>query len=254
MVTIKSNFFVICYCILFILVLQQQGCSFLWPEFLYHYTNKAGADGILRTGWLMKSESQEWDARLGEGVYLTHLRPREGKSAILLNNYGKTTNGQGIDKDKADWCFKFKTCQLYGVYDRDLNGRIVWRYPGSIFMRDFWYSFGKTEDDESCFIVHQNPHPFPEPVYYNFNNPPMFELQNMSPPPHWVPFHDNVPMQLPPRPFHNPPLVWRDVSSYQQQQRPPPNDVPFEWRGSVDCPPWPDRHSPSQHEQFHGNF
>lgn len=246
--------------------------SFPWPEHLYHYTNKAGADGILRSGWLMKSEQfNVWDAKLGDGVYLTHLRPETGKGFILLNNYGKTTTAQGLDKDKADWCFKFRTDQLNGVYCKQLSGRIVWRYPNSIYIPGVWYKFGKTEDEESTYIVHNSPMPLVGPMYRSFPNcNPMFEYPIPSPP-NWDPYHSSDSRSPIPPPFfnqprqsyephHEPPnacpprplLVWRNTNDNPQHQwsgPPHPEDVPQKWRGPVNYHQWSDGHlHPSPHK------
>ena len=120
---------------------------------MYHYTNRDGANGILRTGLIYKSK---FYCLLGEGVYFTDLPPSKGKQAILLNNYGKTTNGQGVEKDRANFCFKFKTVELFGAYVKNVKGRVIWRYPENIDLYEHWYAYGKTEDPEKNYIVHHN--------------------------------------------------------------------------------------------------
>ncbi|CAG2104595.1 unnamed protein product, partial [Medioppia subpectinata] len=57
---------------------------------LYHYTNKAGADGIKRTGVIRRSGSANGaGGAFGAGVYFTDLDPHYYfRNEILANNYG----------------------------------------------------------------------------------------------------------------------------------------------------------------------
>ena len=122
-----------------------------WPEYLYHYNNEYAAFGILATGLIYKSS---FDVVHGEGVYLTDLPPSVGKEAILLNNYGRTKTSHGVEKDRANWCFKFKTSELVGACFKNVRGRIIWKYPENIDLYNHWFASGKTEEEESAFEVH----------------------------------------------------------------------------------------------------
>jgi hypothetical protein len=57
-----------------VLVHNTDGCG---PEFLYHYTNKAGQDAIVDSGTLNPSLKalKPQDARLGDGQYLSDIEP-----------------------------------------------------------------------------------------------------------------------------------------------------------------------------------
>ena len=116
-------------------------------EFLYHYTNESGKNGILTNGLIQASQSKEGDAVLGEGVYLTELGPEHGKATILRNNYGK----HSLTKGKADYYFEFISIQLKGVHQSQVvDGRIVWRFPKSIDLDSVRYSYGETERSCCC--------------------------------------------------------------------------------------------------------
>jgi len=53
---------------------------------LYHYTNRAGARGIMTSGVINQSTGPR-DAAFGPGVYATTLPPSSSKCAIAENNY-----------------------------------------------------------------------------------------------------------------------------------------------------------------------
>ena len=55
----------------------------------YHYTTPESAAAILRTGVIKKSTKKvrRFDARHGDGVYLTQIPPTTPKYWIAFNNY-----------------------------------------------------------------------------------------------------------------------------------------------------------------------
>lgn len=55
-------------------------------NYLYHYTDKRGADAIKATGYIKKSGSS---GAFGPGAYMTDLKPTDFfREDILKNNYG----------------------------------------------------------------------------------------------------------------------------------------------------------------------
>ncbi|XP_067674444.1 uncharacterized protein [Haliotis asinina] len=71
----------------------------------YHYTNKAGVDGIKQSGYIKQSTNPKY-AHFGTGVYGTGLSPAHGKEAIAKNNY---QNGwlANMNAGRVDYAFKF---------------------------------------------------------------------------------------------------------------------------------------------------
>eukprot|EP00438_Fugacium_kawagutii_P034793 Skav236257 [mRNA] locus=scaffold829:512902:520258:- [translate_table: standard] len=77
---------------------------------VYHYTNKAGRDGIIESGQIRPSDIKQGDACYGTGVYATKLEPTCPIWDILKNNYDNDggIQGRGEDKmDRADYYFAY---------------------------------------------------------------------------------------------------------------------------------------------------
>lgn len=77
---------------------------------VFHYTNKAGYDGIIESGSIRPSDINQGDAFYGTGVYCTELKPTRPIWDILKNNYDNDggVQGRGEDKmDRADYYFAF---------------------------------------------------------------------------------------------------------------------------------------------------
>ena len=72
---------------------------------------------------------------------MTAHGPEHGTEKILKNNYG-----EHVQKGKADYYFKFSTSQLLlqGVQCESDEGRIVWRFPKTLFLNSVWYYCEKT--------------------------------------------------------------------------------------------------------------
>ena len=59
-------------------------------EYLYHYTDAKGIQGIQDTKTIRSSKSgKSRDAHFGTGVYLTALGPDESDETIVKNNFGQ---------------------------------------------------------------------------------------------------------------------------------------------------------------------
>ncbi|KAK7105562.1 hypothetical protein V1264_016926 [Littorina saxatilis] len=67
----------------------------------FHYTDKEGLRGILRTMVILKSPS----GRHGPGVYLTTIGPDNGWDNVTTNNWGGTFAG---NEGKADYAISMK--------------------------------------------------------------------------------------------------------------------------------------------------
>jgi len=63
---------------------------------LYHYTDTAGARGIMTSGVIEKSTGRR-DAAFGRGVYATTLPPSSSKCALAGNNYDNRTNKSFVE-------------------------------------------------------------------------------------------------------------------------------------------------------------
>ena len=75
---------------------------------VYHYTNKAGYEGIVESGHIKPSDIKQGDALYGSGVYGTQLDPSTPVYTILHNNYDRDGGiiGRGEDKmDRANYVF-----------------------------------------------------------------------------------------------------------------------------------------------------
>ena len=77
---------------------------------VYHYTNKAGYDGIVKSGAIRPSDIKQGDASYGPGVYGTKLPPSTPIFRVLTNNYdadgGVTGRGEDV-MDRADYVIGF---------------------------------------------------------------------------------------------------------------------------------------------------
>ena len=77
---------------------------------VYHYTNRAGYEGILKSGHIRPSDIMQADASYGSSVYATELDPSTPFWTILQNNYDMDGGIQGRGesrKDRADYVFAF---------------------------------------------------------------------------------------------------------------------------------------------------
>ena len=93
--------------------LPTSPCSLTPPARMvrvYHYTNKAGYEGILESGYIRPSNIMQGDASYGSRVYATVLDPSKPFWTILQNNYdmdgGWEARGASR-KDRADYVVAF---------------------------------------------------------------------------------------------------------------------------------------------------
>ena len=91
------------------------------------------------------SQRKVRDAFYGAGVYMTAHGPEHGTEKILKNNYG-----EHVQKGKSDYYFKFSTKELLllGVKCELDEGRIVWRFPKTLFINSVWFAHGKTGESQ----------------------------------------------------------------------------------------------------------
>ena len=161
---------------------------------------------------------------------MTDLPPRLGKEAILLNNYGRTTTGQGQEKDRADWCFKFRTFELFGACFKEIKGRIIWKYQDNIPIYNHWFASGKTKEQESSYKVHEvcrqekpswhcDEEPFNSDLWCDFGAPFRQHYQNQS----------NQPLPK----FSNPPISHHSGPIYCN----PPSGHPVPFQNASSCYP-----------------
>lgn len=59
---------------------------------LFHYTDKKGLQGILKSGRILSSTNTTSDCKMGRGVYFTKKPPTCSTKALVQNNYGRTAN------------------------------------------------------------------------------------------------------------------------------------------------------------------
>ena len=91
---------------------------------VYHYTNKAGYQGIVGSGHIKPSDIKQGDAFYGSGIYGTQLDPSTPVYTILHNNYDMDggINGRGKSKmDRADFVIAFDLPESSVVFV-DTNG------------------------------------------------------------------------------------------------------------------------------------
>ena len=105
---------------------------------LYHYTNLAGINGILKSGVIKSTKVSLQkiscnDVTIGPGVYLTSLDPfNYTKEEILLNYYGTV---KGFE-DKADFYVKLSKAHIQRDFD---NGQLLYKsdtYPNVYVLQD----------------------------------------------------------------------------------------------------------------------
>ena len=95
---------------------------------VYHYTNRAGYEGILKSGHIRPSDIMQADASYGSSVYATELDPSTPFWTILQNNYEMDGGIQGRGesrKDRADYVFAFLeyNSSLKFIDNEDNEGR-----------------------------------------------------------------------------------------------------------------------------------
>ena len=91
---------------------------------VYHYTNKAGYEGIVESGHIKPLDIKQGDVFYGSGVYGTQLDPSTPVYTILHNNYNREggINGRGKSKmDRADYVFALDLPESSVVFV-DTNG------------------------------------------------------------------------------------------------------------------------------------
>ncbi|XP_071114180.1 uncharacterized protein [Haliotis cracherodii] len=111
----------------------------------YHYTNKAGVDGIKQSGFIKQSTDPKY-AHFGTGVYGTGLSPAHGKEAIAKNNY---QNGwkANMNAGRVDYAFKFNL-PSNRVESHTPKGRNILLYKGgNLILSDYTYTVEKTPND-----------------------------------------------------------------------------------------------------------
>ncbi|XP_057311381.1 uncharacterized protein LOC130649168 [Hydractinia symbiolongicarpus] len=117
---------------------------------LYHYTTKEGAEGILESGCLKKSEKAVKDAVLGDGVYFTSIAPRSvTKQKIAQNNWdvGTSSAMQLVKDGKLDFYIKIK----FKKNDPKLEdvshlSRDIWLYRDDVVLPKFDYTIEEFND------------------------------------------------------------------------------------------------------------
>lgn len=101
---------------------------------LYHYTDKAGSDGITRSGYIKAQLPHGGTVNMPFGVYLTELPPNMYPREIYVaNNYD---DGAAVQSNqnllrKTDFYVPLDSAYLPGVYKR-ASARNEWVYPNDI--------------------------------------------------------------------------------------------------------------------------
>jgi hypothetical protein len=135
---------------------------------LYDYTNFTGAKEILEYGYIFPSTKlkNNWDARYGDGVYLTSIGPGDGMFRIISNNYDGSYKRKQmkINEGVNRFFFKFNSDDLAGVRQVDkknCKNRDIWLCPDrgqgqGISLDHIRFEFGETHDNS--VDLNYNPH------------------------------------------------------------------------------------------------
>ncbi len=122
--------------------------------YLYHYTDKNGALGIVKSNRINSSKSTKTDAVFGNGVYLTSMPPTAGKKNILKNNYDDAIDSTKIELTKVKYYFRFDSTELSGVKKEPNTKRDVWRYPNDIDLESVSYELGTIDEPQDIMTYY----------------------------------------------------------------------------------------------------
>ena len=101
------------------------------PRYLFHYTSRANAEQIMKSGYLKPSvQSVTGDAMEGDGCYFTSIPPWAEPDDILANNYDGAARRRYADRAESYVCI----CVDELPWSRELKP--------SAGSRDVWVVFG----------------------------------------------------------------------------------------------------------------
>eukprot|EP00745_Piridium_sociabile_P033783 TRINITY_DN5802_c1_g1_i2.p2 TRINITY_DN5802_c1_g1~~TRINITY_DN5802_c1_g1_i2.p2 ORF type:complete len:128 (+),score=21.70 TRINITY_DN5802_c1_g1_i2:28-411(+) len=113
----------------------------------YHYTNKAGFEGIKQSGYIEQTYQPENnvddeddgddgdDARFGTGVYLTTVAPIEGKKKIVIDCWGPRSNPKLVKNGRVDYVFEIQIPP--DQVQKGTPEREVYLYRGRLMLNNF---------------------------------------------------------------------------------------------------------------------
>ena len=104
-------------------------------EVAYHYTTEEAAKAIVLAGEISPSLQANGDAAHGDGVYLTTLEPRLGRSVIVNNNW----DGLAASNDKKLEVY-FEIMMPSSKVARIKERRDIQVYPGALWLDNFKWS------------------------------------------------------------------------------------------------------------------
>eukprot|EP00745_Piridium_sociabile_P033784 TRINITY_DN5802_c1_g2_i3.p2 TRINITY_DN5802_c1_g2~~TRINITY_DN5802_c1_g2_i3.p2 ORF type:complete len:119 (+),score=26.34 TRINITY_DN5802_c1_g2_i3:131-487(+) len=108
----------------------------------YHYTNKAGFEGIKQSGYIEQSSQLDDgdDAQFGTGVYLTTVAPNAGKKQIVTVCWGPGWYPKHVTDGRVDYVFEI---QIHpNQVKKGTKKREVYLYKGRLMLKDFdWKAY-----------------------------------------------------------------------------------------------------------------
>ena len=112
-------------------------------EYLYHYTDAKGIQGIKDTNTILSSKSgKSRDAHFGTGVYLTALGPDESDETIGGNNFGQFYERKA---NRIRYYIRFLKSDLPSATKGNAGGRDVYIFktPTGINLKNVRHDIGQ---------------------------------------------------------------------------------------------------------------
>jgi len=93
--------------------------------YLYHYTDRTGIEGMLRTKQLKSSTNTSRDARYGVGAYFTELGPKSDTKWLITNNW----DGMSVSPDRAKYYLRVDRASMpperLSNFSQNVQGRVI---------------------------------------------------------------------------------------------------------------------------------
>ncbi len=112
----------------------------LQVQYLYHYTNEDGKDGIIEDKIIAPSNPIVRDAYFGKGVYFTSLSPNNSTNKIMINNW----DGVRGKKEYTEWYIRVNTNEIAKLHKVTTGGRRdVYMTLDAVYLNQVEYAYGQ---------------------------------------------------------------------------------------------------------------
>ncbi len=109
-------------------------------SYVYHYTDKAGIEGIEGDEMISPSDPDLKDAYYGAGVYFTTVPPESSTNQILRNNW----DGVRGKNEFTEWYIAVKKSDLPKLKKVSARGmRDVWVTPDPVYLDEVEHQIAK---------------------------------------------------------------------------------------------------------------